>query len=409
MTCRTRGLTVLNSAQTERNRTEDIYGNRYDQRSGSWGLYDDAVSEEERIINGWLTKERCAVELEILNRKGKPGPKYRYPPSLILHMLMCREEDGKPYRKCPEKCRPYLDHLGVETPCYKTVHNSAGKFFVGNLGREVIGKATDILRGRGFHEVLDPLMFIGTGSYPEYSAPQKIPVCSRDVEEQGLKDAEAADMRRMMEVFVSRNYAGGIREAEGALDGSGVGISGNGIYMEHIWMVNQRNFIKQHVMVDVNSQQIVSFSVTMEQPADARMMGPMMRGTVSAGVALVKLTVDSAYDTNANWEAASVSGTEFVPNLKKDFVRDRELVSRHTLRMMEERLGKSLCHRVTGYTVRWLVEVFFSVIKRMYGDRLTARRFDRMVLSMRIRYLLYTIHRTAILRRIDPRGGWTYV
>ena len=174
-------------------------------------------------------------------------------------------------------------------------------------------------------------------------------------------------------------------------------------------MVNQRNFIKQHVMVDVNSQQIVSFSVTMEQPADARMMGPMMRGTVSAGVALVKLTADSAYDTNANWEAASVSGTEFVPNLKKDFVRDRELVSRHTLRMMEERLGKSLCHRVTGYTVRWLVEVFFSVIKRMYGDRLTARRFDRMVLSMRIRYLLYTIHRTAILKRIDPRGGWTYV
>jgi len=69
-------------------------------------------------------------------------------------------------------------------------------------------------------------------------------------------------------------------------------------------------------------------------------------------------------------------------------------------RLVEEKLGKKIAHRVSGYTLRWLVEVFFSVIKRLYGDRVSSKKFCRMVLMMRVRYALYAIHRGLILKHM---------
>lgn len=37
--------------------------------------------------------------------------------------------------------------------------------------------------------------------------------------------------------------------------------------------------------------------------------------------------------------------------------------------MMEEQIGKEISHRLSGYNLRWLVEAFFSAVKRLFGDR----------------------------------------
>ena len=63
---------------------------------------------------------------------------------------------------------------------------------------------------------------------------------------------------------------------------------------------------------------------------------------------------------------------------------------------------------MTGYTLRRSVESFFSGFKRMYGDRVLPKLFKMMVMAMRIGYILYTIRRTSILRRIDGTGGYGY-
>ena len=392
-----------------RNKNEDMYGNPYDCRSGYWGEYDRAIDDAETISLKWLTIDRCLIELELLNYPGKPGRRYEYPPSLIQYMLMKKESDGKSYRTLPADCRAFLRTLGLKAPCYKTVQNSAGKFFRNGFGIDIMTEAGRIMREECIQETLDPVMFIGSGSCPEYSAPQKIPTCQKDLDDQAVKDADAADMRNMMEVFVSKQYTDGKRIVEGALDGSGVGISGYGIYIEYVWCLNERNFIKQHVLLDMQYQNIVSFSVTMEQPGDSKLLIPIVEGTMKMGVKLVKLTADSAYDSKDNWNATDEYDIEFVPNLRSDFKKDKKLAIRHTQRLAEEKIGKKIHHRTSGYSMRWLVEAFFSAIKRMYGDRLRVRLFDRMAIAMRVRYMLYTIHRVCILRRIDPRGNWTFV
>lgn len=383
-----------------RNKRTDIYGNAYDQRSGNWGRYDDAAKEEQGILCSWLTKKRCEVELNLLNPAGKPGRRYEYPPSLILFMLMIKEDNRKSYRRGCGHCVALLSALGIKAPCYATLHKSEEKFFRGDFGRKIMEEASATLARMGQEEPFDPVLFVGSGVFPEYSAPQKVPVCQKDLDEQALKDVEAEEMRSMMEVFVSKRHAKGGEPVEGAIDGSGVGTSGCGIYMEHKWRVNDRHFIKQHALIDMNTQDLVSFAITMESPADARVMPPMVGGCLSMGVKLVKLTADAAYDSKENWGAVAGTDVEFVPNLKGRFKEDRGIPARRLRRLVEEKLGKKIAHRVSGYTLRWLVEVFFSVIKRLYGDRVSSKKFCRMVLTMRVRYALYAIHRRLILKHM---------
>ena len=42
------------------------------------------------------------------------------------------------------------------------------------------------------------------------------------------------------------------------------------------------------------------------------------------------------------------------------------------------------------------VEVFFSVIKKLYGEKIRNRLFDRMVLTVRARYDLYMMRQGCI-------------
>ena len=85
------------------------------------------------------------------------------------------------------------------------------------------------------------------------------------------------------------------------MDGSGVGTKVNGIYIELIWSLNERNFIKQHVLLDVQTQKVVSFSITPEAHGDAKVMPATIRGTLKMDVGLTRILADGAYDTVSNW------------------------------------------------------------------------------------------------------------
>lgn len=211
-------------------------------------------------------------------------------------------------------------------------------------------------------------------------------------------DEEAERLSEMMEVMTFKNVVDEGREHDCAVDGSGEGVSGPGIYFEHIWKVNNRRFIKQHVALDVRTREVLAFSITMEKPGDAAVFVPLMEGAKTAGLRIGRVYADSAYDTVANWTFSEDSGIEFHPNLKATFGERPDLPRRNEEKRTEDAMGKTAFHRFTGYNIRWLVEVFFSVLKKLYGDRVGNRKFDRMVLTMRLRYQLYMIRRGFINR-----------
>ena len=196
-----------------------------------------------------------------------------------------------------------------------------------------------------------------------------------------------------MHVTVMRSALESDRPLSCAIDGSGESLSGPGLYIEHIWRLNNRRFIKQHTMIDLDNQRVVSFAITLEKPGDAKMFVPLVKGALLVGANVQRVSADSAYDTKCNWSYMDGSGIEFCPNLKESKKDCWGPDERKALASLDEAFGKELAHRMTGYNSRWLVEVFFSIFKRLYGEHIGNRLFPMMVISMNYRYVLYDIHR----------------
>lgn len=390
--------TQSGKVQCKRNKKTNADGVPYENRHGLWTALDKAVLGFGILLTDWLIPERCEIELFLLNPPGKRGPKFRYPPSLILYICLLKEDNGRSYRRAVAGVHALLRHMGLEMPNYSTLHKNEGLYFNSGLGHDVMSKASEILASRGIHESLDPCMLVGTGINPEYRAPGLLVDSEAKGILQELMDEEAEKLSRMMEVMTFKNVVDEGREHDCAVDGSGEGVSGPGIYFEHIWKVNNRRFIKQHVALDVRTREVLAFSITMEKPGDAAVFVPLMEGAKAAGLRIGRVYADSAYDTVANWTFSEDSGIEFHPNLKATFGERHDLPRRNEEKRAEDAMGKTAFHRLTGYNIRWLVEVFFSVLKKLYGDRVANRKFDRMVLTMRLRYRLYMIRRGFINR-----------
>lgn len=144
----------------------------------------------------------------------------------------------------------------------------------------------------------------------------------------------------------------------------------------------------------------MAFAVTFERPGDSSVLPCLINGALSVGVRISKVVADGAYDTVSNWELLTEKEIIFQPNLKPSFTNDRDIPARQVQRLLEEQLGKTLNHWLSGYSYRWLVEAFFSVFKRLYGQKVPDRAFANMAISLRVRFAMYNRRRCAILKRV---------
>lgn len=228
-----------------RDKTFNIEGKPYENRSGIWTALNKAVRDYGIALQTWLTAKRCEIELSILNYPGKRGPKFKYPPSLIKCLCYLKEDHRHSYRRAVADPYHLLGSLGLEMPDYSTLHKNESRYSKGSLGKEVMAEAGKILESMGITEILDPCDIMGTGVCPDYRAPLIIVDSEATAELQEKMNEEAGKLREMMEVCVFRSV---IKKGDvhvGAVDGSGVGISGPGIYFEYMWNINNRRFIKQ--------------------------------------------------------------------------------------------------------------------------------------------------------------------
>jgi len=383
----------------KRNRNGGADGRRYDRRKGTYAARDEAVREYVSTIHKWLIPERVSAELALMNTPGKRGPRFLYPPSLIYFVHLLITELGQSVRNAMAHVELDLERLGFPVPDYTTVHKYCEKYFGSDLGHRIMEEASKMLEAAGVKEGFDPLQYIRSGVFAEYQPTQLTETCEADAERNRLAAMEAREMSGCMEVIVFKGARGG-KPRKVAVDGSGEGVSGPGIYMEHMWKANVRRFIKHHPLYDVETKEVLAVVITMESPGDSRLLIPLVSAAVNAGVRIGTLYADSAYDTRDNHLAMDEMGIGFVPNLRERFGKKEDLAHRNAMMALEQEIGKKAAHRLSGYNARWLIEAFFSVLKKLYGDRVPNRNFGNMARRMWFRYTLYNIRQDIINRHL---------
>ncbi len=166
------------------------------------------------------------------------------------------------------------------------------------------------------------------------------------------------------------------------LDSTGMKVTNRGEWLrkKHGKRV-RKGWIKLHVAFDIKRKKVVDIQVTDERVGDSQKSEELVerakRKAEEEGKKISKVLADKGYDTHRFFRYMHEEGIEAGVLVRKDAkIRGNPL--RDKVIRAIRRKGKRRWKREVEYGKRWLVESFFSVFKRWFGEYVVSRGFENM-------------------------------
>src|SRR5215216_1948279 len=177
-----------------------------------------------------------------------------------------------------------------------------------------------------------------------------------------------------------------------AIDSTGVKVSNRGEWIRHKWNIKRR-YLKIHVAVDIKRKRILSLHVTSEQVHDGKVLPKLVDDiTIKQNKRVNTVIADGSYDSNNNFQILSFKDIQPAIKVRKN---SRCRKTNHYLRNKAVKMQKNNVEEwkkdSVRYGQRWIVETVFSCIKRMFGEYVTAIKFENMVKEMILKASLYNL------------------
>ena len=179
-----------------------------------------------------------------------------------------------------------------------------------------------------------------------------------------------------------------------AIDSTGIKVSNRGEWIRHKWNV-KRGYLKIHVAVDIKTKRILSLHVTSEQVHDGKVLPKLVDDiTIKNNKEIDTAIMDGAYDSNKNFQFLSFKGINPAIKVRKNarIRKDNHYLRNKTVKMQKNNLQE--WKNSVYYGSRWIVESVFSCIKRMFGEYVTAIRFENMIKEILLKASLYNWFRS---------------
>jgi hypothetical protein len=177
-----------------------------------------------------------------------------------------------------------------------------------------------------------------------------------------------------------------------AIDSTGIKVAKRGEWRRQVWQLKRR-FLKIHVGVDIESNQVVSLKMTDDSVYDGHLL-PHLMESAQHHANVIKVMGDGAYDSDDNF--AYLSDNKIVPCIKarrNPYGRQ----SRGNARELYARAQSNYQYwrDSVSYGKRWTVESVFSVLKRVFGEHVTAHKRQNMEKELELKVSLYNRFTTA--------------
>jgi len=176
-----------------------------------------------------------------------------------------------------------------------------------------------------------------------------------------------------------------------AIDSTGIKVSNLGEWIRHKWNV-KRGYLKINMVVDIKRKRIISLHVISEQVHDPQVLPVLIDEiTIKQNKMVKNVIVDGSYDNNQNFQFLSFKGINPVIKVRKNSkCRKTNHYLRNKVVKMQNNNLQNWKDRAS-YGKRWIVETFFSCIKRLFGEYVTAIRFKNMIKEMLLKASLYNL------------------
>lgn len=169
-----------------------------------------------------------------------------------------------------------------------------------------------------------------------------------------------------------------------AVDATGIKVTNRGEWLRK----KRKGYVKIHVAVDTRTKQAVSLEVSDEGTGDSEQLKPLMR-QAQKKAKVAKALGDGGYDTKANFEFLANQGIEAGIKVREDSNPRCQGPRGEVVRAyLADPKGWK---QAVGYGYRWMVESFFSGFKRLFGEVVQAKKWERMVQELHLKVWVYNL------------------
>jgi len=149
-------------------------------------------------------------------------------------------------------------------------------------------------------------------------------------------------------------------------------------------------------IVNIKTKQILALEVTDEKVHDGKVMKQLIEQVLNNhhNIKIKSFIGDGAYDSNENFKYLKEKRIGPIIKVKNElyrFIHENNKIRNREVQLQTKDYHKWKKKRKYGQ--RWMVETAFSSIKRMFGECVSAIKFQNMVKEMIIKVSLYNLFR----------------
>jgi hypothetical protein len=185
-----------------------------------------------------------------------------------------------------------------------------------------------------------------------------------------------------------------------AIDSTGIKVTNRGQWMQQEkWNIKKKKgYLKIHIAVNIKTKEILALEITDEKSHDGKVM-PRLIDHILKNKNNIKIRSalgDGSYDSNENFKYLQKIRIKPAIKVRKNSTilrKNNSLRNREVYSQLKDLLKWKKRKR---YGRRWIAETVFSSIKRMFGEHISATRFQNMIKEMMIKVSLYNLFRRMV-------------
>jgi hypothetical protein len=178
-----------------------------------------------------------------------------------------------------------------------------------------------------------------------------------------------------------------------AIDSTGIKVANRGQWMADKWDTknkSKKGHLKIHIAVNIKTKEIPDLDVTDEKVYDGKVMEQSVEQVLeNRNVKIESVLAYGSYDSNKNFKY--LQKKEIKPAIK---VKKNSIISLKNNRLRNREVSSQIkdlfkWKKRRKYGHRWMAETVFSSIKRMFGEYVSAVKFQNTVKEMTMKVSLY--------------------
>ena len=172
------------------------------------------------------------------------------------------------------------------------------------------------------------------------------------------------------------------------IDSTGYKITIRGDYLGHKWHRKRKGWIKLHVIISLKDVNVLSFTITDEHTHDskaARILLNKMKNNI------LRIFGDKGYDSKYIYNMFGYNSV--IPPRKNASTKSRGSSARAKIVRYIKKNSMEQWKENNSYGKRWIVEIYFSGLKRVMSEVIKAKKIEYIVQELALKVVNYNIMR----------------